>query len=126
MGSIGSGGNRNNFGFAVMPFLAGILIGLAGFLVKIAMSKLTLSPIFLLDLLQNHLSYLAAAMGLAGFLLFQKSLYTGKISMVIPIINGLSILIPVALAFIFLAESASPMKIIGVVLIVIGIVGISK
>jgi len=125
MGSARARNSRHSSGLSIlMPVVAGVLIGVAGFLIKIVMSKVTLSSTFLLDVLQNPLAYLAGILGLIGFVIFQKSLYKGKVSIVTPIMNGLSILVPVVLAVLFLAESLSTLKIVGIVLIVVGVAGL--
>lgn len=125
MGASRTRNNRRGSGFSIlMPVAAGVLIGIAGFVIKLVMSKITLSPTFLFDILSSPLAYIAGVLGLAGFIIFQKSLYGGKVSTVTPIMNGLSILVPVILAVLFLAESLPTLKIIGVVFIVIGVAGL--
>lgn len=120
---IGSG--RNSFGLGIlMPIVAGVLIGVAGFLVKLVMSKISLNAGFILGVLFNPISYLAGLLGIIGFVIFQKSLYKGKVSTITPVMNGLAILVPVVLAVLFLAETVSTIKIAGIVLIVVGVAGL--
>lgn len=120
---LGSGGYIPGLNI-LMPILAGVLVGFAGFVVKSVVSKISLTPTFLFHVLQNPLSYLAGFLGLVGFLVFQKSLYRGKVTTITPVMNGLSILVPVVLAAVFLAESMPPIKVIGIALIVAGIAGL--
>lgn len=125
MGASSHGNRRHIPGFNIlMPVLAGVLVGFAGFVVKAVVSEISLTPTFLFHVLQNPLSYLAGFLGLAGFLIFQKSLYRGKVTTITPIMNGLSILVPVVLAGLFLAESLPATKIVGIALIVAGIAGL--
>jgi len=103
---------------------AGVLIGLAWFILKLAVSGLALDINFLLSLLTQPSAYIAGLLGISGFLLFQKSLHDGKVSVVSPIVTGLSIAVPVSLAFLFLSETISTLKIVGIGLILIGIAGL--
>jgi len=107
-----------------MPVIAGILIGVAGYLIKLVMSSISLNATFLVSILLQPLSYVAGVLGLVGFLIFQKSLYKGKVSVVTPIMSGIGILLPVALAIIFLGEPSPLIKLVGIVLILMGVAGL--
>ena len=125
MGSIGSRNNRGSPYISIlMPVIAGILIGVAGYLIKIVMSSVSLNTGFLVGVLMQPVAYVAGVLGLVGFLIFQKSLYKGKVSVVTPIMSGLSILIPVALAILLLGEPSPPLKLVGIVLILVGVAGL--
>ena len=117
----GRGSSSINILIAV---LAGILIGLAGFLVKLALGGIVLDSNFIFSILLKPLAYLSGILGLAGFLLFQKALHRGKVSLITPIVTGMSIAVPVVLAFLFLSEIISTLKIIGIVLILVGVFGL--
>jgi multidrug transporter EmrE-like cation transporter len=115
--------NRNNLGFLLLSesLIAGLLLGLAAFFAK---SSLQTGLSF--SLILNPILWLAAAVGLAGFLLFQKSLHTGRLSIVAPVVGGVSIVIPVILAFFFLAESVPLVKSLGIALVITGVLGLEK
>ena len=125
MGSTSSRNSRGNPYISIlMPVIAGVLIGVAGYLIKIVMSSVSLNAGFLVGVLTQPLAYVSGVLGLVGFLLFQKSLYKGKVSVVTPIMSGLSILIPVALAILLLGEPSPPLKLVGIVLILVGVAGL--
>ena len=104
----------------------GVLIGLAGFLLKAGVLELSLGLSAILGIILNPLLWLAGIMGLAGFLLMQKSLHGEKVAIVAPMIGGISIILPVVLAWLFLAETVSGLKWAGIVLILIGVAGLGK
>jgi len=58
-----------------MPVIAGVLIGVAGYLIKIVMSSVSLNAGFLVGVLTQPLAYVSGVLGLVGFLL-SKNLYT--------------------------------------------------
>ncbi len=125
MGITGSRSNRGSpYLNILMPVIAGILIGVAGYLIKLVMSSISLNATFLVSILLQPLSYVAGVLGLVGFLIFQKSLYKGKVSVVTPIMSGIGILLPVALAIIFLGEPSPLIKLVGIVLILMGVAGL--
>jgi len=108
----------------LIAVLAGILIGLAGFLVKLALGSVVLDSNFIFSVLKQPLAYLAGILGLVGFFLFQKALYRGKVSLITPIVTGMGIVVPVILAVLFLQEIVSTLKIVGIVLILVGVFGL--
>ncbi len=107
-----------------LPVIAGVLLGLAAFLIKIVMTGASFNMQFVFSFFLNPLTWSAIISGLAGFLIFQKSLYRGKVSVAYPIVSGVSIAIPVAFAFLFLGEILSTIKIVGIVLILVGVTGL--
>src|SRR3989338_7002415 len=124
MGLSRSGFSRDSSSVNILvAVLAGILIGLAGISVKLALGTVVLDSNFIFSVLKQPLAYLAGFLGLAGFLLFQKALHRGKVSLITPIVTGMSIAVPVVLAFLFLSEIISTLKIIGIVLILVGVFG---
>jgi|SRR3989338_1989800 len=117
--------DRNISSFSILVMVAaGLALGVFSFLLKIALDGLILDASFLPILLTRPLVYIAAIIGLVGFFLFQKALHRGKISIVTPTITGLSMVIPVLLAFVFLADFLSILKIAGIILILFGIFGL--
>ncbi len=122
-----AGNSGYSLGLSIlMPVLAGTLIGIAGFLVKLAMSNVDLTTSGLKSLAYQPLVYFAAILGIVGFLLFQKSLHGGKVSIVPSIMNGLSISVPIVLAILFLGESLTAFKAVGIVLVLVGIAGLRE
>ncbi len=125
MGAVIHGNTRHSSGLIILiAIAAGLLIGLASFVIKIVVSKLSLSSGFISGVAYNPISYIAALLGLIGFVLFQKSLQLGKVTMITPIMNGVSIIVPVLLAVLFLSEALPTLKLAGILLIVVGIIGL--
>ncbi|MFH0836555.1 MAG: hypothetical protein V1870_00330 [Candidatus Aenigmatarchaeota archaeon] len=108
--------NRRLFGI-----LSGTLLGIAAFLIKIAVSTGVLNIEFFI----NPITWIALILAIVGFLLMQKAFYYSSISTVISTIAGLSIIIPIILAHFFLSETINP---IGIILILLGVImiGLSK
>lgn len=102
--------------------VAGILIGLAGFFLKSSLLDITNVAGFLL----HPVSWVAGILGLAGFMVMQKALHGGHVSVVTPVMAGISIALPVVLAYLFLGEAVSMLKWAGVILIVVGVLGLGK
>jgi len=100
---------------SIYSVISGVLLGIAVFFVKIASSSGLIILFFI-----NPFTWLAGALGTIGFVLMQKSFYYGNISKSIPIIAGLSIIIPVISGYAILKEAVG-MGLIGVLLIAIGI-----
>ena len=80
----------------------------------------------ILGFLLNINVWLAGILGLGGFLFMQKALHHGHVSVVTPVIGGISIALPVVMAFLFLGETVSAMKWLGIALIVGGVIGLGK
>lgn len=120
-----SGNNRDNPRLPiVIAVAAGLLIGLASFMIKTVVSGLVIGRPFFITVFTNPLSYISGLIGLLGFILFQKSLKIGRVTMITPIMNGVSIIIPVLLAVVFLSEALPPLKLAGIFLIIAGIIGL--
>jgi len=127
MVDVTAGNSRYSLGLSIlMPVLAGTLIGIAGFLVKVALAKVSLTTSGLSSLVYEPLVYIAAVLGIVGFLLFQKALHGGKVSIVPSIMNGLSISVPIILAMGFLGENLTVFKATGIVLVLVGIAGLRE
>ena len=126
--AVRSGAGRRCFSSRViLEMLAGgVLIGLAGFVLKAGVAELSLDASAILGIILNPLLWAAGIMGLAGFLLMQKSLHGEKVAIVAPMIGGISIILPVLLAYFFLAEAVSMLKWAGIVLILVGVAGLGK
>ncbi len=125
MGAVVVGDTGHSSGLVILiAVVAGVLIGLASFAMKTVVSELPLSSGFVSAVAYNPISYVAGLLGLIGFVLFQKSLQLGKVTMITPIMNGVSIVIPVLLAVLFLSEALPPLKLAGITLIVMGIIGL--
>ena len=104
---------------------SGVLLGLAGFALKAGVAELSLDAL-LPGIFLNPFLWAAGVMGLGGFLLMQKALHGERMTIVTPVIGGVSIALPVILAYFFLAESISPIKWAGIVLILAGVAGMGK
>jgi drug/metabolite transporter (DMT)-like permease len=119
---------RHNSGFSVLGYasLSGILIGLASFILKVVLVTINLDIFLILNLIINPVIWLAAALGIAGFILFQKSIHRGKISVAAPILVGFTIVTSVILAVIFLQETIFAVKIAGIIIILVGILFLAK
>lgn len=105
---------------------AGILMGLAAFGLKFGVAEFSLTPTFLLDVLSSPIIWAFGIISIIGFLLMQKSLHGERVAIVAPMIGGISIALPVLLAWLFLAELISPLKWAGIVLILVGVAGLGK
>jgi uncharacterized membrane protein len=74
----------------------------------------------IMQIIMYPVSWIAAACGIAGFLLMQKAMHKEYMSIVLPVITGLSTLISVLLAFGVLNEVLSMTRWIGIVLVIVG------
>lgn len=101
--------------------LSGTFLGLSAFFAKLSLGLITLDLFFLIQFLLNPISWLAILFGILGFLLFQKALHDADMSIVTPLVGGLSIVYPIVLALIFLGETVSVIKWIGIAFILIGV-----
>ena len=106
----------NNINDKLISCISGVLLGVASFFAKIAVS----SNILALAFFMNPFAWLAAISGLIGFLAMQKAFHKGFVSTSISIIAGISITVPVLLAIIFLKEAIG-LGIIGIVMILVGV-----
>ena len=126
MASRRSNGVRSNHNWLIVALVSGILYGLMAYFLKISLEGFGLSAAGMLIFLSNPYTWLTGLIALSGFLLMQKALYEGHVTLVTPIIGGVSIIIPVVLAFLFLGEVISQIKWIGLILILIGTAGLGK
>ncbi len=125
--------SRNNFGLSFLekfqgsiltPIIAGLLMGVGAFLLKVVMGSVIIDINIILSLILSPTAWLGFITSGLGFLLFQLSLYKGKVSVITPITGGLATVIPIILAIAFLSELLSTLKIVGIILIVIGIIAL--
>jgi len=102
----------------ITALLAGLLLGLAAFFLKIVMSG-EISR----EIIYSPVAWFTLLLAASGFLMMQSALQ-GYVSKIIPIITGNSILVSVVLASIFLGELISILKWIGILLVLIGVFGL--
>jgi len=106
--------------------VAGVLLGGTTFIGKIVLFEgITVELSFFLGLILNPLVWLAAVTGIGGFLLFQRTLHQGRVSLVPSIVGGFAVVVPVLLALFFLGEAISLFKGIGIALIVVATLGLA-
>lgn len=118
-----TGDSRNSAGVIVLEVVSsGVLIGLAGFFLKAGL----LGVSGIMSFFVNPAIWIAGIMGLVGFLAMQKALHYGHVSLVTPIISGISIALPVILAYLLLGESVSLLKWTGLAAIVVGVIGLGR
>jgi transporter family protein len=99
--------------------IAGLLLGFAAFFLKLVMSEFSIAIIY------SSFAWITLIFAVAGFLLMQKSLQ-GYISRIIPIITGVTILVSLMLAFVFLGENISYISFLGIFLVLAGVFGLAK
>ena len=104
---------RSGTGFNI---LSGILLGFGAFLLKIGFSGASI-----LTSLFSPLTILASVLLVAGFLLLQKALHGGHVSVAAPVSMGLGVAIPVVLSFLFMGDYISLLKWFGIIIILAGI-----
>ena len=102
--------NRNNSNYLLGSVIAGFLFGASAILLKIASSDFYISPY----------SLISGVMSLVGYLIMQKSLYSGRISIVISLITALSIVTTFVLSMFVFNESVTIVKWIGVGAVIFG------
>jgi multidrug transporter EmrE-like cation transporter len=90
--------------------------GLAGMAVESLVISVVASPFM----------WFLAILSIAAFLIMQKALHSHHVSLVSPMIGGISITLPVLLAFFWLGESISVIKWVGIALVLIGTAGLGK
>ncbi len=123
-----AGGNNHGLGLIedFEAVIGGVFIGLASFLIKIVMESFSLDFSFIVSLILNPVTWIAVICGGIGFLLFQKALHGGKVSVVTPVMAGFGIIVPIILAIAFLGEAITSMHSLGLVLILIGVFLLAK
>ncbi|HLD77771.1 MAG TPA: hypothetical protein VJB16_01955 [archaeon] len=110
---------------AQLAIIIGIVMGFGAFFLRIALSS-GFSPAALPALLASPLAWAGALFSVVGFLGMQKALSAGNASVVMPLLGGLSVLVPVALGLAFLGEAVGALKAAGIVLILVGTAGIAR
>lgn len=122
------GGNNPGLGLIedFEAVIGGIFIGLASFLIKIALGTFSLDFSFMTSLILNPITWIAVICGGIGFLLFQKALHRGKVSVVTPVMAGFGIIVPILLAIAFLGEAITVTHSLGLVLVLIGVFLLAK
>jgi|SRR3989338_1147094 len=109
----------NSDKYVLIAVFAGIILGIATALAKIVLNT-ELNQIFLMPV-----TWVTVFLALVGFGLMQLVLNKVNISVVIPVITGLSIASAIFTAFIILDELLTTMQTAGIVLILIGTFGIA-
>ena len=107
-------------------FNSGIALGMSGLFVKTATVGLPLDATLLLKFFLSPLSFFALAFGAYGLLYMQIALHKSDVTFVIPLVSALSVSTPIILATVFLGEYVPVVKWLGILLILIGTVGITK
>ena len=110
---------NNSDKYVMIAVIDGIILGIATTLAKIVLNTAFNSLLFM------PATWITAFLALTGFVLMQLSLNKANISIVIPVITGLSIASAVITAFFILGESLTTIQTAGIVLILIGTFGIA-
>jgi drug/metabolite transporter (DMT)-like permease len=110
----------NSLNRTVTAVLAGLLLGVGAFFLKLVMNE-GIS----MNIIYSPYAWITAVLAVSGFLLMQKALQN-YVSVVIPMITGVVILVSVLLAYVFLAEAIAAIKWLGIALILIGVFGLSR
>jgi multidrug transporter EmrE-like cation transporter len=105
--------------------LSGILMGISGIFARMAMIVAGHSY-ELQDFLFNPLLWVSWAFGLVGFGYLQLALYKHNVSFVGPVVSSIAITTPVILAVVVLNEHVSPLRWVGVGLIILGVLAIGQ
>ncbi|MCW1297962.1 MAG: EamA family transporter [Candidatus Parvarchaeota archaeon] len=95
---------------------AGILLGISPIILKLCLNN----PLFSLSFWLYFIPF--AIINIAAFLIFQKELFSEKLSASITLLTGTITLTSVILGIIILSETLNIYKLIGIVLILIGII----
>ncbi len=110
----------------VLSLVGGVLLGLSAAATKLGLQAT--DPQRLLPNLPALLNpWLAAAgvMGICGFLLFQKSLASGRLAVLGPLAGGVSVVLPSATGVLVFGEVLSSWKALGIVFILLGVAACS-
>jgi uncharacterized membrane protein len=102
------------------------MMGLSGLCVHLGMNGVRTGSDFAFSFIASPWSWIALAFGAAGFFYLQKALYTEKVAYVVPTVSSLSIVTPVVLSAVLLDDYVSLMRWIGLWLILVGVIGISR
>ena len=107
-------------------FNAGIALGLSGLFVRVATTGIPMNAAFIPSFFMSPFSFFALLFGIYGLVYLQISLYKNDIIFVVPLVSALSVATPIILATIFLDEYVPAIKWLGLLLILIGTVGMTK
>lgn len=111
-------GSRRSIAYSLLiAIVSGLILGAGTLFTKMAMTQEVLT---LETLVFFPGSWLAVVCGVVGFLLMQRAIYNEYMSIILPVVTGLSTLVSVLLAFTILMESIAITRWIGVVVIIIG------
>jgi uncharacterized membrane protein len=95
--------------------LSGIIFGIGALFVKLAISQADFFAI-----ITYPISWLAVIFAIVGFVFMQKAMHEEYVSIIVPMVTGIVTLISVMLAFVFLNETITATRWIGVLLILVG------
>ena len=111
-------GSRRGIAYSLLiAVLSGMILGAGTLFTKMAMTQETLT---LETLILFPGSWLAVVCGVVGFLLMQRAIYNEYMTIILPVVTGLSTLVSVLLAFVVLTENIAFTRWIGVAIIIIG------
>ncbi len=105
--------------------ISGVFIGLACFLMKLSLTGMALNRYIIISIFSSPFTWLAIIFAVVGFVLMQRSFHAGFISISTPLLAGISIVIPVILALVLLSETIVTVKLISILLVVIGVFGLT-
>ncbi len=106
----------------VCAVLAGILLGFAAFSLKTTLYDIDSLTAFL----TSPFVWATGVIGLSGFLVYQKALSKSYVTTAIPLVTGITIILPAVLAAWFLNDVVTITKLSGIALILAGIAGVVK
>ncbi|MBI5060961.1 MAG: hypothetical protein HZB67_01465 [Candidatus Aenigmarchaeota archaeon] len=117
--------NYNNLSILI-AVLGGLLMGIGAFLLKMELSGFALEIITIPLLLLNPIIVVAAALSITGFVMAQRAMHAGHLSIISSIVVGMGIMVPITLAYSFMSEPVAFMKILGIVLVIVGVLFLSR
>lgn len=101
-------------------------MGIVAYLLKAGVMQMEMNQYFLLSVMASPFMWFLAVLSIAAFLIMQKALHGSHVSIVSPMVGGISIVLPVIMAWLWLGESVSPLKWAGIILVLVGTVGLGK
>ena len=126
MGSDRSFSVRHHYPWLIAATLSGALYGFMSYFLKVSLGSFSFTPGGIMVFVSNPLAWVTGILVLAGFLLMQKALHDGLVTIVIPIISGISIIIPVLLGVVLLGETLTTFQWFGVLLVIVGTAGLER
>jgi len=126
MGSNRSFSVRHYYSWLIAATLSGAFYGTMAYFLKLSLGTFSFTPEGIGLFIANPFAWVTGILVLLGFLLMQKALHDGLVTVVIPIISGISIIIPVLLGVALLGEVLTTFQWIGVLLIIIGTAGLDR